>query len=224
MMRTIAIFARWPEVGLAKTRLVPALTAPLAHALHVAMLRDALDAAAHASADRRTLWWAEAPEDRSEFELPGGFESFEQAPGDLGDRLAGAFEILHDGPDARVIAIGSDCPWLDGRAIDEAFEALERADAVVGPAPDGGFHLIGLARPAPGLFRGIPWSTDQTLDATLLRVRAAGLSVTMLSSLPDVDTPADVLDCVRRAMRGDAGAQHTRAALVAMGLLPGATG
>jgi len=227
-MRTIAIFARWPHVGQAKTRLVPVLTPELAHRLHVAMLHDALAAALGTTAGRRTLWWAGAPRDRDEFPLPGTIEVFDQAAGDLGDRLAHAFTTLARVPGGRVVTIGSDCPWLDATAIDRSFDAMERADVVVGPTDDGGFHLIGLTaaavRSLPGLFHGISWSTERTRAETLDRARAAGLSVELLPGAEDVDTPADVVACVRRAMRDRAGARHTRAALEAMGLLPGVAG
>ena len=224
-MRTIAIFARWPRVGHTKTRLTPGLTADLAHLLHVAMLRDALDAALGAPAGRRTLWWAGAPAERVRFLVPEPIEVFDQPAGDLGDRLAHTFAALHRTPGDRVMIIGSDCPWLEAAAIDYAFEALERSEAVVGPADDGGFHLIGLTYAAvrllPALFQGIPWSTERTLEETLIRIRAAGLSVDLLPAASDVDTPADVIKCVRWAMCDPAGGKHTRAALVAMGLLPG---
>ena len=223
-MRILAVFARWPLLGQAKTRLAPALTPALAHQLHVAMLNDALDAMRGAAAERRTLWWAGAPSDRDGFLVPEGVEAFDQGSGDLGDRLAHAFSTLHRTPDARVIVIGSDCPWLDAAALDRAFEAMERCDAVVGPAGDGGFHLLGLGLNAagvlPALFRGIPWSTERTGDAMLGSLRAASLSVELLPSATDIDVPADVIEAVRRSMRDPAGAAHTRAALIAMGLLP----
>ena len=223
-MRSLAVFARWPRLGAAKTRLAPALTPALAHQLHVAMLNDALDAVRGAAVRRRTLWWAGAPSYRNKFPVPEDIEVFDQGSGDLGDRLAHTFASLHGTAGARVIVIGSDCPWLDGFSIDRAFEAMERCDAVVGPAGDGGFHLIGLgtnaARFVPALFDRIPWSTERTGEAMLGNIRAAGLSVELLPAASDVDVPADVIEAVRRAMREPRGAEHTRAALIAMRLLP----
>lgn len=222
-MRSLAVFGRWPSLGLAKTRLAPALTPALAHQLHGAMLNDALDAMREAEVERRTLWWAGAPSHREGFPVPDVIEVCDQSSGDLGERLAHAFETLLRTPDTRVIVIGSDCPWLDAAALDHGFEVLTRHDAVVGPADDGGFHLIGLgpaARSVPALFRGIPWSTERTGDAMLARLRDMGLRVALLPSASDVDVAADVVDCLHRALRDPAGAPHTRAALIAMGLLP----
>lgn len=222
--RIAAVFARWPLLGHAKTRLAPAFTATLAHRLHVAMLNDAFAAMCASCAERRTLWWAGAPEDRKAFPAPDDFEVLDQGRGDLGARLAHAFATLHGAPDARVIVIGSDCPWLDAAAIDRAFEALERRDAVLGPAEDGGFYLIGLGPGAapclPALFDSIPWSTERAGDSMLGSIRSAGLSVELLPEESDVDEPADVVDCIRRALRDPDGAEHTRAALIDMGLLP----
>lgn len=223
-MRSLAVFARWPSLGHAKTRLAPALTPALAHQLHFAMLNDALDAMREAEVERRTLWWAGAPSHRDGFPVPDVIEVFDQSPGDLGDRLAHAFATLLRTPDTRAIVIGSDCPWVDSSALDHGFEVLTRHDAVMGPADDGGFHLIGLgpdaARSVPALFRGIPWSTERTGDAMLARLREMGLLVELLPSASDIDMPADVVDCLHRALRDPAGARHTRAALIAMGLLP----
>ena len=227
-MRTIAVFARWPRVGHAKTRLIPALTPDLAHRLHLAMLGDALDAEDGASTHRRTLWWAGAPADREGVPIARSIEVFDQAPGDLGDRLAHAFTTLLGDRDGRVIVIGSDCPWLDAPALDRAFDALERSEVVIGPADDGGFHLIGMGSAAvpilPGFFHGIAWSTERTLEETLARVRERGLRVELMPGAADIDTAADVIECLRRAMRDSSGGAHTRAALVAMGLLPPASG
>ncbi len=223
-MRTIAVFARWPRVGHAKTRLIPALTPDFAHQLHVAMLADALDAARSASAERRTLWWAGAPADRSGVPIAEPIEVFDQASGDLGDRLAHAFITLMGDRDDRAIVIGSDCPWLDAQALDHAFGALERSDVVIGPADDGGFHLIGIGSKnrtlLPGLFHGIAWSTERTLEETLAQVRERGLQVELMPGAADIDTAADLIECIRRAMRNPSGGTHTRAALVTMGLLP----
>lgn len=223
-MRTLAILARWPGAGHAKTRLAPALTPALAHQLHIAMLNDTLDAARGVAAGRRTLWWAGAPAHRDAFPVPDAFDVFDQGAGDLGDRLAAAFATLHRTPEARVIVIGSDCPWLDAAALDRAFETLERKDAVLGPADDGGFYLIGLgagaARFLPGLFQEIPWSTERTGEGMLARLGEAGLSLELLPAESDIDVAADVIECLRRALRDPTGAEHTRAALVAMRLLP----
>jgi glycosyltransferase A (GT-A) superfamily protein (DUF2064 family) len=79
----------------------------------------------------------------------------------------------------------------------EAWERLATQDVVLGPATDGGYWLIGLARPEPRLFRGIDWGTDQVLAQTLRKVRECGLSASLLTERPDVDTPEDWLAYLR---------------------------
>jgi uncharacterized protein len=109
----------------------------------------------------------------------------------LGARLTAAFAREFGAGARRVVMIGSDCPGVDGRVVREAFSALSDRDLVLGPALDGGYYLIGLTAPAPGLFRRIPWSTDAVASQTLARASALGLSHQALSPLRDVDTARD---------------------------------
>jgi hypothetical protein len=120
------------------------------------------------------------------------------------------------------VIVGSDCPAQQAAALDAAFAALETHDAVVGPARDGGYWLLGLARSAPELLRDMPWSTDAVCATTLARAAALGLRVARLETLADLDTPADLAALVGECARGraDACGPHTREALRGMGLLP----
>jgi glycosyltransferase A (GT-A) superfamily protein (DUF2064 family) len=98
-----------------------------------------------------------------------------------------AFAAGHD----RVVVIGSDCPYLTAADIHDAWVALEGCDLVLGPALDGGYWLIGLAAPQPGLFRGIAWSTSTVLAQTREKAAGSGLRVHDLRILSDVDTETD---------------------------------
>jgi uncharacterized protein len=109
----------------------------------------------------------------------------------LGARLSAAFAREFRAGARRVVMIGSDCPGVDRAVVREAFRALAKRDLVLGPAVDGGYYLIGLAAPAPGLFRGIAWSTEAVAGQTLARAAALGLSYQALSPLRDVDTARD---------------------------------
>jgi rSAM/selenodomain-associated transferase 1 len=219
-MNHIAVFARWPEPGRVKTRLSPALPPALACELHRAMLGDALAAAAAARAESRALVWADAPAERSAFPAPPGFEVRDQRGDDLGARLEHAFAGMLRGPDDRAVILGADCPDLDAARIGQAFEALAARDLVLGPASDGGYYLIGLRRPAPGLFRNVAWSTPAVLAQTLERAGDLGLLVAQLAPLDDLDTPADL---VRWLARREAQGTRTEAALRAFGLHPHAS-
>lgn len=220
-MKRLAIFARWPAPGAVKSRLSPALPAALACDLYRAMLDDALAVVAESAAEECYLYWADPPADQRGFETPDGVLARHQVGIDLGERLGRAFGELLTGPGDRVIAIGADCPDLAAGVIDEGFEALSACDLVLGPASDGGYVLLGLRRPEPGLFTRIDWGTDRVLEQTLERATLAGLETSLLSGLADLDTPNDLVRFVaRRAFTSAPSGRRTEAALSGMGLLP----
>lgn len=123
-----------------------------------------------------------------------------QSGGDLGQRLARAFARGFRRGGTEIIAIGADCPGLDGDCLTEAARRLRKSDVVLGPAADGGYYLIGLRRPAPHLFDRIAWSSENVLRQTLDRVAASGLSCELLSVKEDIDD----LESLRRHLDGDA--------------------
>jgi len=218
-VRRVALFARPPRVGQVKTRLSPALPAEQACALYRALLADALTAIAEVAADERLVYWADEPHDGEP--LPHGIRARTQRGDDLGARLGAAFDELLQGDEARAVAIGADAPELDAGRIAQAFAALEENDLALVPALDGGFALIALGRRAPSLFAGVAWSTSAVIDQVLERARAADLRVARLAPIADLDTPADLVALVARALERPAiiGAA-TRDALARLALLP----
>ena len=114
----------------------------------------------------------------------------QQGEGDLGDRLARAFTQGFDDGFQEVCVIGSDCPECGSRWINAAFSRLSAdkpRQVVIGPSQDGGYYLLALESPAPGLFEKIPWSDSQVLDATLAVAATEELNVELLPPLSDVD-------------------------------------
>jgi rSAM/selenodomain-associated transferase 1 len=221
-MRRVALFARWPTAGEVKTRLSPAVPAGLALDLHRAMLEDVLAVAGGAEAEERLLYWAGAPAVRDGFAVPPAFRVRDQQGRDLGERIERAFDDLLASPGDRALVLGADCPALEPSTLADAFAALESHDAVLGPARDGGYNLVGLHRRAPGLFRGIEWSTPRVLDQTMERAARAGLTIALLPALDDLDTPEDLLRWIA-CRAGGGGPRAPRAldrALRTMGLLP----
>lgn len=111
-----------------------------------------------------------------------------QGHGDLGARMQSLFDALPPGP---VIIVGSDIPAIRPAHIAHAFRLLGRADAVFGPAPDGGYWLVGLKRAPKRLapFEGVPWSTDEALAAT--KANLPGKIIAHISILSDVDNEPD---------------------------------
>lgn len=121
---------------------------------------------------------------------PAHIDRIAQGRGDLGDRMARVMQNVPVGP---VCVIGADIPDVGPKQIARAFAALGASDAVIGPAPDGGFWLIGLKRThpiPPELFQNVRWSTQYALEDT--RATLGGLKVVLIDQLQDVDTIDDL--------------------------------
>lgn len=178
---TICIFAKTPRPGRVKTRLAPALGEGGACALARAFLADSR-AAMGAVPWARTVLAADGPP--AEGEWP-------QGDGDLGARMERVLRrALGEAPFA--IAVGTDSPGLPPSLLEQARAALESADAVVGPATDGGFYLLGLRSCPPGLLADLPWSREDTGRRTLARLRERGLTTAVIDPWFDVDRPEDL--------------------------------
>lgn len=121
---------------------------------------------------------------------PGDLPRLTQGQGNLGARMNRVFSVLPRGP---VLIVGADVPGIQASHISRGFQALGSCDAVVGPAPDGGFWAIGLKRlrPAPRhIFVNVRWSTKHALEDTLSTLE--GIRVAKIDTLDDVDTAADL--------------------------------
>ena len=191
----ILVFMRYPRAGATKTRLIPALGADGAAALHRAMAEYTVETVAqlgisftihHAGADEADLadW------------LGADLAYRAQQGGDLGDRMRAALEaVFMDGVE-KAILIGTDCPELAAATIARAVDRLDGSDLVLGPAHDGGYYLIGLHARArhvmPRLFETMPWGTDRVLRETCDRAESLRCSMALLEPLADVDRPEDI--------------------------------
>ena len=181
--RTLLVIAKEPIAGRAKTRLCPPCSPTDAARVALAALSDTLATAAGASVDRRIL----VLDGRAGPWVPDGVTVLPQRPGGLDRRLAGAFDDADDGIPGPTLLVGMDTPQLTAAALADAFTQLDDHDAVLGLATDGGWWAIGLHRPDPDLFLGIPMSRDDTGARQLARLRDRGLDVGMLPRLQDVD-------------------------------------
>ncbi|MEU7412452.1 DUF2064 domain-containing protein [Streptomyces sp. NPDC042638] len=199
-MTTLLVIAKEPLPGRVKTRLTPPFTPAEAAALAEAALADTLHAVSAAPATRRVLVLDGTPGPW----LPPGFEVVPQCAGGLDLRLADAFARC-DGP---ALLIGMDTPQVTPELLTVDFTGY---DACFGPAEDGGFWALGLARPDPALLRGVPMSTPRTGAVQRRRLVAAGLRVRDLPRLRDVDTAADAAAVAALAPRGRFAARLARA-------------
>jgi hypothetical protein len=184
-MRHVVIFVKAPRLGQVKSRLAAGIgTLPA-----VRFYRE-ITARVLRSLGRdprwRTLIATTPPRARHGRVWDRHLPRLDQGAGDLGRRMARAFRALPPGP---VVIVGSDIPSLEPRHIAAAFRALGRSDAVLGPARDGGYWLIGLKRMRPlprGLFAGVRWSSPHALADTRASLPRR-YSVALLETLEDID-------------------------------------
>jgi uncharacterized protein len=196
----IAILTKAPVPGRVKTRLAMMLGVDGAAALHERFVTRTVEAAAEAATGPITLW--ASPDAQHPFfqalaeRMPLSFAK--QPEGDLGERMHTAIAEA-GGP---TIVIGTDCPLLTAAHLRDAAEVLRGgADAVIFPAEDGGYVLIGARHPIPELFTNMPWSTDGVMLETRQRLRHLGLSWREpVQRLWDVDRPTDVMRMRREGL------------------------
>jgi uncharacterized protein len=188
----VCLFAKPPVAGRAKTRLVPLLGPAGAARLARAFLADSWRTVTALPWALPVLAVTEARSRYRGLRSPRGARVWRQGPGDLGARLERVFTRgLRACP--AVIAVGADTPGLPAHLLEAAGRALHQGcDAVVGPAEDGGFYLLGLRRCPADLLAGLPWSVPATLRATVARLKQAGLRPRTLPRWFDVDRPADL--------------------------------
>ena len=183
----LIVLAKAPVAGRSKTRLHPPLTMSQAAELAEACLVDTLKAVAETPSAGRYLVLDGEPGPW----LPRGFHVVPQRGRGLDERLTSAFE------DARTpsLLIGMDTPQINPQLLDDALAPLRAGrDAVLGPAPDGGYWAVGLKSPPGKAFMGVPMSAAITLDAQVQRFKSLGLNWALLSALRDVDVWADALE------------------------------
>jgi len=181
----VVLFARYPEPGRAKTRLIPALGAAGAATLHRRLTERAL-AVARAAGLPVELRYTGAGEDAFRAWLGPELALVAQGEGDLGARMAAATV------ETPVILVGTDLPDLGPHHLRAAADAIGGAPAAIGPAEDGGYWLIALRTPMPDLFAPLDWGTDRVFAATMGRFAALGVLPAVLDRLADLDRPEDL--------------------------------
>jgi hypothetical protein len=187
----IAILAKAPVPGFAKTRLISLLGAERAALLQAQLIERAANTAAAAKLGAVTLWGAPDQGDPLFHKVCARhcFALRRQAEGDLGARMLAAAQAAK-GP---VLVIGTDCPGLTPMLLRSAADILRGgSDAVILPAEDGGYVLIGMRRAQPALFDSMPWGTGCVLGETRQRLMQLGLTWQEPALLWDLDVPGDL--------------------------------
>lgn len=184
-MTALIVIAKEPVPGRVKTRLTPPYTPAQAARLAALALTDTLDAVLGTPVKRRVLAIA------GTWEAPG-FEVIQQRGDGLAERLVSTFADVGE----PAVLIGMDTPQVTSEHLTAAIDALDTADAVYGPAADGGFWLLGLREPLPEL-AAVPMSRADTGEHLLTALRDR--RVVELGTLTDVDTAEDAARVARQA-------------------------
>lgn len=179
----IALIAKYPAPGRAKTRLVPALGEDGAALVHRLLVERTI-ATIRASGLPFAVWTTGASHAQFADWLGADVTFVEQGEGDLGARLARV--------PAPAIVLGGDIPGLTARHLRDAAAALEEVPVVIGPANDGGYYLLGFRQQMPFLWEEMPWGTETVRERTEARLRAHNVQYRLLDELDDCDRPEDL--------------------------------
>ncbi len=199
----LLVFAKAPEAGLAKTRLIPLLGTERAARLQARLTRRAVATALAADSGEVELWCA--PDAGHPYFAALGAEwdvsLHSQCGGDFGEKMLHA-AARSAASDRAVLILGTDCPRLTKLHLQQALAILrEGKEAVLIPAEDGGYVLLGLTRVAPELFRGVEWGTDRVLAQTRARLEGLGFHFGEMPPLSDLDLPEDCIKLRRENSR-----------------------
>lgn len=186
----LIIFCKAPIGRIVKTRLSPPLSESQRLKLYLYLLEKNIKTLGNLPFTDTILYYT-PPEGSRLFERYG-LKGFPQSGKNLGDRMYNALVDTFSHGYKRCVIVGVDLPEMSGEIVINAFSALDDADLVIGPALDGGYYLIGMKKPMKEIFEDIPWSTSNTLKATLKKAESIGLSFHLTQPLSDLDTPEDL--------------------------------
>jgi uncharacterized protein len=192
MRRALVIVGKAPVAGLTKTRLVPPLSPEAAADLYRGFLLDSVRLGLNLGWEHVSVVHSQGSGAALEELLPQRICLLEQPGQGLRDALAHAFAWHFAEGFERVVLIGSDSPTLPREPIQQACDALQAYDVSIGPSSDGGYYLLGLREPCPGLFEAIDWSTPRVYAQTWARACLLGLRSHAVPAWYDVDEPADL--------------------------------
>lgn len=188
----LVIFVRNPISGQVKTRLAKDIGDERALEIYQQLLQHTLEITRSLSF-RKFIYYADEVSDYDLWSVPG-YTKRKQNGNDLGERMLNSFKELFDQGFTQIIIIGSDCLQLKMETLEEALALLESNNAVIGPARDGGYYLLGLTKFYPELFIKKPWSTDKVFAKTIEDFIDLGISYAFLEELSDIDTVADLIE------------------------------
>lgn len=195
MKEKLIVFTRYPEAGKTKTRLIPVLGKEGAAKLHRQLTEGTISQAKQLKNTRQLfveVYFTGGSQELMEAWLGNDIFYQNQVTGNLGLKMAAAFEMSFNAGIEKVVLIGTDCPGLNADLIAKAFNELDGQDLVLGPALDGGYYLIGLRRFVPEIFMGINWGTAEVLAQSVAIAQNLNLAIAYLPPLADIDRPEDL--------------------------------
>lgn len=193
MSTHLTVFVKNPIPGTVKTRLQTRYTPHQAAGIYRAFILDTLETAQSIDADCHLLAYHPQNAENDIRDLAGSiWKLFPQSQTELGDRIyTAALHSFLQGA-SRVVIIGTDIPSLPSNFIVRAFDLLSKNNLVLGPSTDGGYYLIGLAKPIETIFQDIEWGTNRVFIQTLNRLEKTNNTLALVPPWYDIDTPEDL--------------------------------
>lgn len=189
MKEGILIFQKNAELGKVKTRLAATIGDQKAFEAYQQLVNYTHKIVSQSPAQKILFFTSSLEEDLSKYSSHYRFEL--QSGDELGEKMGNSFRQLFEEKFDRLVIIGTDCAEITAELISKAFAALKEQEVVIGPAHDGGYYLLGMRKFVPGLFKDIPWSTDQVAALTKDYLTRHGISFALLPTLSDVDIEED---------------------------------
>jgi uncharacterized protein len=186
----LIIFYRNPELGKVKRRLAATIGEERALAIYLLMSAHARKISLSIPVDK-IVYYSEFIDSEDNW-LNHDFQKQLQQGSDLGEKMKHAFEQSFNSGYESVCIIGTDCMELTEDILMKAFETLKHNDAVIGPAVDGGYYLLGMNQFIPDLFNNKKWSTSSVCGDTMDDLNRLDCSYQLLPTLHDVDKESDL--------------------------------
>lgn len=188
--RLLMVFTKNPELGNCKTRLASTIGDEAALSVYEQLLDYTVNFASKVNAEKYVYYSKDIQNnDRWDVSL---FRKKKQAEGNLGVKMASAFKENFDQGFEKIIIIGSDCAEINETDIENAFNALEKSEVVIGPAIDGGYYLLGMRTFIPSLFQDKSWSTPDLINETISTLKKQHISFSLLKEKSDIDYEEDL--------------------------------
>ncbi len=196
MDKALIIFLKYPELGRSKTRLAATIGDENALKVYIKLLDHTYLISNKINSDKY-LYYDKVTENKLDWK-EGNYVTAYQVDEDLGMRMKEAFNDLFSKGYKQVVIIGSDCYELSKELLEAAFDVLNTNEAVIGPAKDGGYYLLGLTKLIPELFTEIAWSTENVFNSTIKILQNKKITYKKLPVLSDIDIEEDLPDDIKK--------------------------